>query len=576
MKSKQANRFLRKILGKNKWLFLVIILFSIFSAVISSASVFGEKILIDGISESNIKFAFFAVGILFATFLFSIFTEQASGIFQFKFSTNISEDFNKEIMEKMNRIELHQLENKENLDLIDRMQNIASILSKNTLNRINLLYHFNSLLAMAAIVATIRWYFIGIILVLAIPYYFLIKKQGFEQYRLEAENNTDSRKLTYLFNLLTIRNYAKEIRIFKLVPYLTEKYLKIRDRMWKKEKRLLWKHSLLTAFLTLFKNLALLICFSITCDLILSKETSLGSLLLIVSAAQGMMDSVNQILELLGEQKKQKLYVSDLERFFSLSEEQVGNEKLEGKEIVFDQVSFQYPNTSTWALSSLTLKIKPNEKVAIVGENGSGKSTFIKLLLGIYQPASGRIQIGKKSLRNVLKDFREKTACVFQNFIRYQYRIKENISVGNYGLNNEEFYQSQDYFLGDFIKEMPCGYDTYLGQLEEDAREVSGGEWQKIAISRALFRKDTAFLLLDEPMSALDPLVEANFYTNFKELCKDKTAVIISHRLSATRVCDKIYVFDQGEVIEEGNHDELMKKKGKYYTMFVAQQKLYI
>ena len=247
---------------------------------------------------------------------------------------------------------------------------------------------------------------------------------------------------------------------------------------------------------------------------------------------------------------------------------------MDASTIQFRQVDFKYPGSASLTLKNIELTINKGEKIALVGENGSGKTTFIHVLLGLYKPTTGEVMIGGDPLADVIDSFRRKTVCVFQNFIKYQFSVADNIRAGNFG---QEF-QKQSlriFHMEDFIDQLPQGLDTQLGQLENNDTELSGGQWQRLAIARALSRADSEILIMDEPTASLDPKVETQIYEEFSALCENKTTIMISHRLGVTRLCDIIYVFDQGEICEAGSHIELMNRRGKYYQMYTAQSYLY-
>lgn len=567
---------INRLLYKSKILLLAMVISYLLVSILTSIIIYLQKVIID--VSLDVAFGDI-VKIVFALIILSIIVQllqKSSSVITYLFSSGITENFNSEVTKKLNTLSLETMEDKNNLDLIDRIQNMTSLLTENLFNSINLMSCIISFIGVAIVLSTVHWYFTCIVVVLSMPYFLLIRHQGFEQYRLEETTNTDTRKLLYLFDVLTVREYAKEVRTFKLREYLSDKYFELRQQLWVQKKALLIKYSIKTIFVTLLKNISLLVCLILTCYFIILGEETIGSLIMVISAVQNMMSQVNSIYTVIGKLHKQKFYLKDLDTFFNLEDEICGSDEIDSSIISFDNVSFHYPNSNRDALKDLSITINPCEKIAIVGENGSGKSTFVKLLLGIYKPTAGKIRIGNKSLNNVLKSFRKQSVCVFQDFIKYQYDIKDNINIGNWGIENEKFYNSKAMFMLDFTKKFPEDLNTILGRLDDSARDISGGEWQKIAMCRALCREKTSFLILDEPMSALDPLVEAELYSNFQELCGNRTAILISHRLSATKICDRIIVFHEGQIIEEGTHDELMIKKGKYYNMFTAQQRLYV
>lgn len=212
------------------------------------------------------------------------------------------------------------------------------------------------------------------------------------------------------------------------------------------------------------------------------------------------------------------------------------------------------------------------EKVAIVGENGSGKTTLLYLLLGIYEPTTGVVKIGKENLQNVLRDYRKKVSCLFQDYIKYQMSIEDNVFLNR---QISKKYINKFVEKNDFIKNFPEMEKTMLGKINDLGIELSGGQWQKLAISRALVKPETKILIMDEPVASLDPKSENDLYENFDDICQKKSLILISHRLGVTRLCDKIIVMKEGRIIEQGSHNQLMAVKGEYYKMFTAQQQFY-
>ena len=216
--------------------------------------------------------------------------------------------------------------------------------------------------------------------------------------------------------------------------------------------------------------------------------------------------------------------------------------------------------------------------MAIVGENGSGKSTFVALLCGLYQPQRGRITFAGKELSEVLGLMRRATSFVFQDFGRYQLTVADNIRIGNTyrELTEGEIITAAKRADADgFIQEMEQKYNTFLGSLEQGRTDLSGGQWQKLAFARCITRQEAKVMILDEQTAALDPISEARFYREFRELTGDRTAIMISHRLGATKLADRILVFHEGRIVEEGTHEKLMSKNGLYAQMYEAQAQWY-
>jgi len=268
------------------------------------------------------------------------------------------------------------------------------------------------------------------------------------------------------------------------------------------------------------------------------------------------------------------------DKFFKLSDEPEGVEFELPKsfDIEFKDVWFKYPGTDKDILKGLSFTVKSGEKASIVGENGEGKSTMIKLLLGLFAPDKGEIRVGGKKLDDYPLHIRTKIfGPVFQDFARYSITIKENIGIGNIDEadNEEKIIEAAQKGRADaFAAGFEQQYDTLLGRDFDGGVDISGGQWQRIALSRA-FMGDKPILLLDEPTSQLDPMAEAELYNEFAEMAANKTALFITHRLGSTMITDQIFVISEGRIKEAGTHDALMKADGIYAGMFNAQKQWY-
>lgn len=268
------------------------------------------------------------------------------------------------------------------------------------------------------------------------------------------------------------------------------------------------------------------------------------------------------------------------ERYFDLSEDAQGDiDSLpENFSIKFDHVSFTYPGTKRQVLKDLSFDIQNGEKVSIVGANGEGKTTLIKLLLGLFQPDSGEVRVGGQPIGRYTRRVREQIfGTVFQDFNRYSISLYENIAVGNVAdlKDSRRVIQAmKDSGVSAFAQSLPQEENTILNRDFEGGVDLSGGQWQRVAIARAL-AGDKPVLILDEPTSQLDPMAESRLYEEFSELAAGRTALMISHRLGSTRITQRILVIANGRVAEEGNHEELLLRSGLYAQMWAAQRQWY-
>ena len=307
-----------------------------------------------------------------------------------------------------------------------------------------------------------------------------------------------------------------------------------------------------------------------------------GSVTQYVGALAGLARGFTDLAEVMGELRANAEYLKPVYEFLdipnnmyqgSLTTEKRSDRKYE---IEFRDVSFQYPGTDTWALRHVSMKFDVGERLAVVGENGSGKTTFIKLLCRLYDPTEGEILLNGIDIRKYRYDnYLALFSVVFQDFKLLSQPLGQNVAAAeNYDRARAEECLKRAGF-GPRLAELPRGLDTCLyREFEDDGVEVSGGEAQKIALARVLYQ-DAPFIVLDEPTAALDPEAEAEVYTKFNDIVEDKTAIYISHRLSSCRFCDEVAVFDHGQVVQQGVHDALVEAEGKYRALWEAQAQYY-
>jgi ATP-binding cassette subfamily B protein len=246
--------------------------------------------------------------------------------------------------------------------------------------------------------------------------------------------------------------------------------------------------------------------------------------------------------------------------------------------VLFDNVTFRYPQESRVAIEGVSFAIKPGEHIAFVGANGAGKTTLVKLLCRLYEPASGRIMVDGTDLAGFeVEDLRGAISVILQDFVKYQMTVRENIGLGIRVAEPDLqriITAAKQAGIHEVVSQLPQGYETVLGKWFTAGCELSAGEWQKVALARA-FLRDSQILILDEPTSAMDAKAEAELFSRFHELARGRSAILISHRLSTVKMVDRIYVLDQGRILESGTHDELMHRDGVYAELFRTQAQYY-
>ena len=441
-----------------------------------------------------------------------------------------------------------------------------------------------SLLTMAALLWGMHWGGIPILVLTAIPYFIVKLKQSNQLYAWERERAPLDRKAWYAHMLLTQAGAAKEVRLFDLGNRLRQWFADAR-LILRRERIALERRWVLSGFVAQIIGIAGV--FGV-CSLLVVRTIdgllTIGDLVICLQAVQrasGYLEGLGQSVSSLYESN---LFLATLDEFLGLQSrlgtpacpEAFPRPIVEG--LVFEHVSFQYPHEERVAIRDFTFSIKPGEHVAFVGANGAGKTTLVKLLCRLYDPSGGRITIDGTDLRDYpIADVRGAVSGVFQDFVKFQLSAKDNIALGVRASGVDPFaivQAAKQAGIHEVIERLPNGYESLLGKLFDGGHELSIGEWQKVALARSILR-DSQILILDEPTSAMDAKAEAELFERFHELAQGRTAIFISHRLSTVKMADRIFVVDQGQIVEQGTHDELMAQQGLYTSLFLTQAQHY-
>jgi ABC-type multidrug transport system fused ATPase/permease subunit len=372
-----------------------------------------------------------------------------------------------------------------------------------------------------------------------------------------------------------------DVRFFGAYPWLKKKFRAMNKKYIKIKNRVTRKHVLFNSIADIFRSCVYVFILLIAARQIFDNPAvGIGAFMLVFTMAGQLQEVTANIF---GSAAKFVSNASYMRDFFSLDE--LDYEKRdktaaprENYAIEFDSVSFTYPNTEREVLHHLSVHIREGEKVAIVGENGSGKTTFVNLLCALYEPDSGSIKMGGEDIYGNLSRTRRTISAVFQEFPHYNTSIRENIVVSdNQRAVSDEQLRALAEKTGawDVIAQQPGGLDEVVGTFSTSGNNLSGGEWQKIALLRCAYRDDAKIMVLDEPTAALDPLAEADLYRSFSDITGDRTTILISHRLGITQLVDRILVFDDGRIVEDGTHSELLVRGGLYAKMYRAQAHWY-
>jgi len=419
------------------------------------------------------------------------------------------------------------------------------------------------------------------LIVATIPAILLAYYQKDEEYIQHSMQIKDRAFMMHYFNENVQPEPMNEVRFLGLSEYIKKKWKTAGDKFVLEKNAMTKKHVIYNSIADFFRNgVFIVVLIIIWKQIFTNPSVGLGLFLMVMTSASQFQKVATELFVVTAQIIGNIRYMED---FFSLEDLDKEAEKknlamIEKPDIVFSNVNFSYPNSTYQVLKDINISIPFGQKVAIVGENGSGKSTFVNLLCGMYDSFSGDICLNGKSIKENVADVREILSVAFQDFGRYEDTIRYNVKVSDLNKNtsDEEIIKLlKEAGAYDVLLKQNKGLDEVLGTFSEKTNNLSGGEWQKIALARAMYRDKAQIAILDEPTAALDPLAESELYRNFANVTSNKTALLISHRLGFSSFIDRILVFHKGSIVEDGTHEELMKKNGYYAEMFKAQAQWY-
>ncbi len=488
------------------------------------------------------------------------------------------------ILEKAMTLELAHFEDSEFYDKLTQARREASSRPLSLVTRtFGLVQNAISLTSYAVLLVAFSPWAVLILVGAGLPSFFAEAKFSGDAFRLFRWRSPETRMQMYLETVIAREDGVKEVKLFQLGPRLLQRYRDIFKRLFVEDRRLTLRRDGWGFVLGLISTAALYAAYAWIVITTIAGTITLGAMTMYLVLFRQGQSAVAAILTSISGMYEDNLYLSNLYEYLEQPVPAKRGKAVYGPNpasgLDFRNVSFAYPGATSKALDDISLQIRPGESLALVGENGSGKTTLIKLLTRLYDPTEGQILLDGLDLQQWdVEALRQRIGVIFQDFGRYQFSVGENIGAGDVrhiGDSVRWEKAAETGMAAPFIEQMPEGYRTQLGRWFKDGRELSGGQWQKIALSRAFMRSDADILVLDEPTAAMDASSEAAVFEHFRTASGNKMTILISHRFSTVRAAAQIIVIHDGRILERGNHESLLAEDGQYAHLFRLQARGY-
>lgn len=584
---KYCGRAIRLVWATDWRLTLALALLTLLGGVLPAATAYVGKLIVDSVvaaaqsdlvRDRNLALLYLGLEAILVVLLAG--SRQGQGLCQSLLRVLLGQKVNVLILEKALTLSLEHFEDSEFYDKMTQARREASNRPLSMVTRtFGLVQDVISLVTFSGLLLQFSAWAVLILMLTAIPPFVAETKFAGEAFRLFRWRSPETRQQTYLEVLMAREDYAKEVKLFQLGPMLLQRYKDIFQRLYAEDRNLTIRRNFWSYGLSLLSTLAFYGAYAWIILETIVGAISLGDLTMYLTVFRQGQTTFASVLTRIGGIYEDGLYLANLYDFLEEDvPEDLGYARYgpaPGDGLRFEQVSFTYPGNTKPALQGVSFHLQPGEKLALVGENGSGKTTLIKLLTRLYVPTEGRILLDGRDLQEWdLETLQRRIGVIFQNFVQYQFKVGENIGVGDVDeFENCDRWQTaaQKGTATPFIEALPDGFNTQLGRWFKGGQELSGGQWQKIALSRAFMRTGADILVLDEPTSAMDAEAEVKIFEQFRQATENQMAILISHRFSTVRMADKIIVLSYGELIEQGTHEELLAAEGRYARLFNMQ-----
>jgi len=585
-------RVLRLVWEASPPLVIGLALFTLIGGFTPLATVIIARLLIDGaltaIRHGTIAPIWLPVGLQLAVSLLNGFSNTINSLLQSLLQDRVSNHIQLMILRKANTLDLSFFENPE---FYDKLNHASEQAVNKPLAMISQTFGLGrtliTLLSMLGLILHLAWWLAIVALIVPIPSFIASSRYGLRNYWMMRWQSPEKRQQRYVNNVMTTDDFNKEIKLFNLGDFFIRRYQFLAKKFYEENKDLQIGRNLsnfLWSALSIAANSGIYLYVALQAIEGIITLGALSQYTMAVNQAgqnfQGVLDGISNMYE-------NNLFVNTLFEFLEYEPKIVSPEHpvpietpvtTKGLDIEFRNVSFTYADKEEPALKNVSFRVHSGEAIALVGRNGAGKTTLVKLLTRLYDPDEGEILIAGRNIKEYdLQELRGHIGVIFQDYVKYSMKASENIGVGRVvDVENFELIDAAAHKSGanTVIERLEEGYDSMLGRWFDKGVQLSGGEWQKVALARA-FMRDARILILDEPTSALDAQAEYDIFTRFRYLTEGKTAIFISHRFSTVRLADRIFVIENGTVIENGSHQELIALDGRYAQLFNLQAEAY-
>ncbi len=580
-----SRRALQLVWSTNRWLTVCLAVLTLLAGLTPVTVAYVSRLLVDSVVAAMndaslrglaLRYVLLEGGLV----LFGAACLRGLTVCQYLLRAQLGQRVNEMILEKALTLELTHFEDSELYDKMTQARRQASSRPLNMVMRtFEMIQNAISLTTAGALLWAFSPWAVAVLVVSGVPAFIAEARFAGQAFRLFRWQSPETRQQSYLETLIAREDHAKEVLLYGLGPLFMERYRAIFRKLYAQDRDLTLRRSFWGFILQNLSTATIYAAYVWIVMETVARRLTLGQMTMYLQVFRLGQGSVSSLLFSIGGMYEDNLYLSNLYEFLEMPVEPQKGEAVSGPDpsdgVRFEKVCFTYPGADEPAVREVSFHLRPGGRLALVGENGSGKTTLIKLLTRLYRPSSGRITLDGRNLEEWdLSALRRRVGVIFQDFVRYQMLVGENLGAGDVVRFEDEEGWREAARLGQadqFVDKLPSGYRTQLGRWFKDGRELSGGQWQKVALSRAFMRRDADILVLDEPTAAMDAEAEAQVFEHVRQSTGNRMVILISHRFSTVRMADHIVVLRRGQVVEQGSHQELVEQRGTYAHLFELQ-----